>query len=60
MKVGDLVKHRNSDWSGIILKVNRQRAIIPHILILDKESSMYWERMSEYEVISEANYTDSY
>ena len=53
MKVGDLVKHRNSDWSGIILKVDRQRAIVPHILILDKESSMYWERMNDYKVISE-------
>ena len=54
MKVGDLVKNRKSDWSGIVLKVNRQRAIIPHILILDKESSVFWERMSDYEVISHA------
>lgn len=54
MKVGDLVKNRNSGWSGIVLKVNQQRAIVPHILILDKESSVFWERMSDYEVISES------
>ncbi len=54
MKVGDLVKNRKSDWSGIVLKINRRGALVPHILILDKESSVFWERMSEYEVISES------
>ena len=52
MKVGDLVKNRRSDWPGLVLKVNRQRHVVPHILILDNESSVFWERMSDYEVIS--------
>ena len=54
MKVGDLVKNRKSDWSGIVLKVNHHRAIVPHILIFDKEGSVFWERMNDYEVISES------
>ena len=54
VKVGDLVKNRKSDWSGIVLKVNHHRAIVPHILIFDKEGSVFWERMNDYEVISES------
>ena len=54
MKVGDLVKNKRSDWRGIVLKIKNQRHTVPHILILDTESSIYWEWMSEYEVISES------
>ena len=53
MKVGDLVKSRSSSWSGVVVKIRRHRHVVPHILIFDIESSTFWQRMSDYEVISE-------
>jgi len=54
MKVGDLVRNKSAGCSGIVLEIKNQRHTVPHILILDTESSIYWEWMSEYEVISES------
>ena len=55
MKVGDLVNYRRADWLGIVLKINHTtNPGDPHILIFDIENSMFWDRMSDYEVISES------
>jgi hypothetical protein len=54
VKVGDLVKDKRSIRRGVVLKIKNKRFTVPHILILDTESSIYWEWMSEYEVISES------
>ena len=52
MKVGDLVKNKEKNWYGLILATESSR--YHHIKILDEEGSVYWERKSEYEVISES------
>ena len=51
MKVGDLVRHKRRNWCAIIVTVDQSRR---HIKLLDQESSVFWERMSDYEVISES------
>ena len=51
MKVGDLVKRKERNWHGLILATVWS---MHHIKILDEEGSVYWERSSEYEVISES------
>ncbi len=52
MKVGDLVRHKNLVLHrGIVVAVDQPRK---HIKILDEESDIFWEKMSEYEVISES------
>ena len=62
MKVGDLVRHSmysNEMPVAIVLKIRsnldarRRSRRIPQILILDG-GDVYWDRMSEYEVISES------
>ena len=50
MKVGDLVKNKERNWPGLVLAIEASRS---HIKILDEEGSVFWERMWEYEVISE-------
>ena len=51
MKVGDLVNNKERNWHGLVLATDSSR--YHHIKILDEEGSVYWERKSEYEVISE-------
>ena len=52
MKVGDLVKHKRFVLHrGIIVAVDQPRR---HIKLLDEESDIFWEKMSEYEVASES------
>ena len=58
MKVGDLVRHfMYSDTmpTAIVLKIRfaESREHADHILVHDKGDT-YWDRMSEYEVISES------
>ena len=57
MKVGDLVRHfmySNAMAPAVVLKIrNFHRGLGSQILILDK-GDVYWDRMSEYEVISES------
>ena len=56
MKVGDLVRHSmysNRKPVAIILKLRRDEGCADHIKILD-EGDIYWDRMAEYEVISES------
>ena len=57
MKVGDLVRHfmYSDEMSpAVVLKIrNVHRGLGSQILILDK-GDVYWDRMSEYEVISES------
>ncbi len=52
MKVGDLVRHKRfSNWLHLVVSVDQPRR---HIKLLDEESEVFWERMSDYEVISES------
>ena len=52
MKVGDLVRHKRfKNWVHLIVSVDQPRR---HIKLLDEESEVFWERMSDYEVISES------
>lgn len=51
MKVGDLVRHKRRSWSALIVTVDQPRR---HIKILDATGSVFWERMRDYEVISES------
>ncbi len=52
MKVGDLVRHKRfKNWLHLIVTVDQPRR---HIKLLDEESSVFWERMSDYEVVSES------
>ena len=56
MKVGDLVRHEmySSEMPvALVLKVRQSVGGFDQILILDK-ADIYWDRMSEYEVISES------
>ena len=56
MKVGDLVRHSMySDEmpTAIVLKTRQSSGGFEQILILDK-GDIYWDRMCEYEVISES------
>ena len=57
MKVGDLVKNKMSDRPAIVLKIRSlpttRFQVVPHVLILNKESSAFWDKMSDWEVISE-------
>ncbi len=62
MKVGDLVRHEmySSEMPpAIVLKIRynyderRRSRRIPQILILDK-GDVYWDRICDYEVISES------
>ena len=50
MKVGDLVRHKRRNWYALVVTVDQARR---HVKVLDEESSVFWERMSDYEVISE-------
>ena len=55
MKVGDLVRHEmySSEMpAALVLKVRQSVGGFDQILILDK-GDIYWDRMCEYEVISE-------
>ena len=51
MKVGDLVRRKRRNWNALIVTVDQPRR---HIKILDEEGSVFWERMRDYEVISES------
>ena len=52
VKVGDLVRHKRLVLHrGIIVAVDQPRR---HVKLLDEESHIFWEKMSEYEVISES------
>ena len=52
MKVGDLVRHKRLVLHrGIIIAVDQPRR---HVKLLDEESDIFWEKMSEYEVINES------
>ena len=56
MKVGDLVRHdmySSSMPAALVLKVRQPVGGLYQILILDK-GDIYWDRMCEYEVISES------
>ena len=61
MKVGDLVRHSKylNEMPAVVLKIRhnyderRRSRRLPQILILDK-GDVYWDRMCEYEVISES------
>ena len=56
MKVGDLVRHSMYAPhmpAAVVVKIRRGSQGSPHILILDK-GDVYWDRMCEYEVISES------
>ena len=50
MKVGDLVKNKERNWHGLVLAIGVSGR---HFKIFDEEGSVFWERMWEYEVISE-------
>ncbi len=56
MKVGDLVRHRElTYWTGIVVGVEYPpRTIANRIKVHDKDGSECWQRMNEYEVISES------
>ena len=56
MKVGDLVRHRElAYWTGIVVGVEYPpRTIANRIKVHDKDGSECWQRMNEYEVISES------
>ena len=49
MKVGDLVRQKEKNWVGLVLSVEASRS---HIKIIEG-GDIYWDRMNEYEVISE-------
>ena len=51
MKVGDLVRHKRRKGHALIVTVDQPRR---HIKLLDEESGVFWERMSDCEVISES------
>ena len=51
MKVGDLVRHKRRNWYALVVTIDQPRR---HIKLLDEESEVFWERMSDYEVISES------
>ena len=58
VKVGDLVRHfmySNYMPPAVVLKIrNVHRGLGEQILVLDDKGDVYWDRMSEYEVISES------
>ncbi len=59
MKVGDLVRHRKSKFEVtnkmpivLVLETRYIKTRRPQIKILE-DGYIYWDRMSEYEVVSE-------
>lgn len=61
MKVGDLVRHRElTYWTGIVVGVKYPPQLSPrknvsqYIKLHDKDGRDHWEKMNEYEVLSES------